>query len=158
MRETCARVLAAALMTGAIATVVAMSALFEMPSGPGQPIAAPPSSLQRSVRLEAQPAPPQRTRVRRRLEAAHQISTPARAVVVTRSVVVTRRQRVRPAARQLAEAKPAPKPVPAPVPVAPQPPAAPVVEAVQPTEPDKQDKDHGQGSGKDHKEHDKHNG
>jgi hypothetical protein len=160
MRETFARVLAAALMTGAIATVVGMSALFEMPSEPGRPIAAPPSSLQRSVRLEAQPAPPRRTRATR-LQTAHPISSPARPVVVTRSLVVTRPQRVHPPARQLASVRQQPKPAPAPAPPAPavpQPPAAPAVVAVPPSESDKHDAQHGHehGSDKDHKEHDKH--
>ena len=84
MRGTCARVLAAALMTGAIATVVAMSALFETPRGPGGPIAAPPSSLQRSVRLQAPPVPARRTRAIRVETTAHPISRPARPVVVSR--------------------------------------------------------------------------
>jgi hypothetical protein len=152
MRETCARVLAAALMTGAIATVVAMSALFEMPSGPGRPIAAPPSSLQRSVRFEAQPAPPHRTRVRR-LENAHPISRPARPVVLARSLVVapTRHARVQP--RRLATVTPKPKPASAPTPpaqpVAPPPPADPPVEAAAPVEPEgeKSDKEHDHGRG-----------
>src|SRR6266545_7884737 len=104
MRETCARVLAAALMTGAIAAVVAMSALFETPSRPGRPIAAPASSLQRSVRLEAQRAP-DRTGVRR-LETAHPIGRPARPAVLTHSLVVTRTHRTRPQPRRLASAKP----------------------------------------------------
>src|SRR2546421_10800171 len=51
MRETCARVLAAALMTGAIAAVVAMSALYDAPQEDGRALTAPPSSLQHSVRL-----------------------------------------------------------------------------------------------------------
>jgi hypothetical protein len=50
MRETCARVLAAALMTGAIATAMGLPTLFESDGNPGRRLTAPPSSLQRSVR------------------------------------------------------------------------------------------------------------
>jgi hypothetical protein len=49
MRETCARVLAAALMTGAIATAMGLPTLFESGGDPGRRLTAPPSSLQRSV-------------------------------------------------------------------------------------------------------------
>jgi hypothetical protein len=49
MRETCARVLAAALMTGAIAIAMGLPTLFESDGNPGR-LTAPPSSLQRSVR------------------------------------------------------------------------------------------------------------
>ena len=158
MRETFARVLAAALMTGAIATVVGMSALFEMPSEPRRPIAAPPSSLQRSVRLEAQPAP-HRTRATR-LQTAPPVSSLARPVVVTRSLVVIRPHRVHPPVRELASVRqqPKPAPAPAPAPAVPQPPAAPAVVAVPPSESDKHETEHGHGPGSDkgHKEHDKH--
>ena len=57
MRETCARVLAAALMTGAIAFAVGMPALFGTAHDRGRSLLAPPSSLQRSVRAPALPAP-----------------------------------------------------------------------------------------------------
>ena len=50
MRETCARALAAALMTGAIAFAVGMPALFGTPGDLGHSLLAPPSSLQRTVR------------------------------------------------------------------------------------------------------------
>ena len=152
MRGTCARVLAAALMTGAIATVVAMSALFETPRGPGGPIAAPPSSLQRSVLLEAQPAPPHRARVTR-LENAHPINRPARPVVLARTLVVTPAHHVRAQPRRLATVTPKPKPASAPTPAAqpeaPPPPADPPVEAAPPAEPEdaKPDKEHDHGHG-----------
>jgi hypothetical protein len=167
MRETCARVLAAALMTGAIATVVAMSALFEVPSGPGRPIAAPPSSLQRSVLLEAQPARPHRTRVTR-LENAHPITRPARPVAPARSLVVTPTRHVRAQPRRLATVTPKPKPASAPTPAAqpdaPPPPAAPPVEAAPAGEQEdaKPDKEHDHGHGHEgdngHKGHDGHDG
>src|SRR5437773_3945449 len=89
MRETCARVLAAALMTGAIATVVGMSAVLGTPSEAGQPIVAPPSSVQRTVRLTAKPAPRHR-QTAARLVTAHTIHVRPRPEVVTRSLAVVR--------------------------------------------------------------------
>ena len=53
MRETCARVLAAALMTGAIGFALAMPAIFETAHKAGRSLTAPPSSLQRSVHVVA---------------------------------------------------------------------------------------------------------
>jgi hypothetical protein len=53
MRETCARVLAAALMTGAIAFAVGMPALFGTAEDFGRSLTAPPSSLRRTVRAPA---------------------------------------------------------------------------------------------------------
>jgi len=111
MRETCARVLAAALMTGAIAAVVAMSALFDMSVEAGRPITAPPSSLQRSVRVVALPAPRvHRTSVERRV-LAHKITAPARAMVLTRRLVIVRTHRLRPKQRALASTKPKAQPL-----------------------------------------------
>jgi hypothetical protein len=57
MRETCARVLAAALMTGAIATAMGLPTLFDGAGDLGPGVTAPPSSLQRSVRVPALSAP-----------------------------------------------------------------------------------------------------
>ena len=56
MRETCARVLAAALMTGAIAFAVGMPALFGTAHELGRSVLAPPSSLQRTIRTPGLPA------------------------------------------------------------------------------------------------------
>jgi hypothetical protein len=53
MREKCARVLAAALMTGAIGFTLAMPALFGTARDAVRSLTAPPSSLQRSVNLVA---------------------------------------------------------------------------------------------------------
>ena len=53
MRETCARVLAAALMTGAIGFALAMPAIFETTHKAGRSLTAPPSSHQRSVHVVA---------------------------------------------------------------------------------------------------------
>ena len=150
MRETCARVLAAALMTGAIAGTVAMSALFGPPSGADRPITAPPSSLQRSVRAEVLREPlAHRTHVKR-LVTAHSIGTTrARSVVATHRLVIIRTHRVHAVPRRLAATKPKPQPVapvseptgsPAPAP----PPSAPPVEETE------SNNDHGNGNGKDH--------
>jgi hypothetical protein len=169
MRETCARVLAAALMTGAIAAVVAMSALFETPRKYSRPIAAPPSSLHRTVRLEAQPAPPHRQTVAR-LHAPHPVNRPTRPAIVTRSLVVVRTHRVAPPPRRLASTKPKSKPLTAPAPpappAAPHHPAPPAAEAAPPAKPDDQKhasaedggngNGHGHDSGKSHKGDDGH--
>jgi hypothetical protein len=53
MRETCARVLAAALMTGAIATALGLPAAFDSALEPGHGLTAPPSSLQHTVHVPA---------------------------------------------------------------------------------------------------------
>jgi len=127
MRETCARALAAVLMTGAIATVVGMSAMLGTPTEAGRPIAAPRSSLQRTVRLTAQ-LPPKPRRTATRLATAHTIHARPRPEAGSRTLVVVRAHRVRRPVqhRQLAVAKPQPAPpVAAPVPaVAPVPPPA----------------------------------
>jgi hypothetical protein len=139
MRETCARVLAAALMTAAIATVVGMPALFGGPEEPAAQIAAPPSSFVRSVRLVAQPAPrPKRAQPVRR------VTTPVRPVVVAPSLVVIHTKRAPHQGRRLAAVKAPPV-------------AAPVAEAVPletpdpAVEPDRPGKGHGHAYG-----HDKH--
>lgn len=123
MRETCARVLAAALLTGAIATVVGMSALVDTPREPAGPIAAPPSSVQRSVRLTARIVP-HRLRSAARLVTTHATYRAPRPALVTRSLIVVRPRRAapRPRQRQLA-AVPAPPAAPTlPPPPAPAPP------------------------------------
>ena len=130
MRETCARVLAAALMTGAIATVVAMSAMLGAPTGPGRPMAVQPSLVQRTVRLTAQ-LPPKHRRKPARLVTVHTIHATPRPILVTRSLVVVRPHRSRRPVqhRQLTATKPPAAPVtptaiaavPAPAPVEPAP-------------------------------------
>jgi hypothetical protein len=151
MRETCARVLAAALMTGAIAGTVAMSALFGPSSEADRPITAPPSSLQRSVRAQVLRAPPVHRSVERPV-AAHSLRTPrARPVVASHRLVIIRTHRVHAVRRRLATTKPKPQPVavvseptasPAPASPAPAPPPSPP--AVEETE---SDHDHGNGNG-----------
>ena len=108
MRETCARVLAAALMTGAIAAVVAMSALSGATGEAGRSFAAPPSSLKRSVSVVAPTTALQRGSNRQ----ARSSSARPRPVVVARHLVVARQWSHRP--RQLTASKPKTKPKPAP--------------------------------------------
>jgi hypothetical protein len=127
MRETCARVLAAALMTGVIAGVVAMSAIVGSPSEDGLPVAAPPPSVERSVHAVGLPAPrPHRTSVRRPVR-AHPPSTPARPAGVARRLVIVHTRSAPSAHRRLASTKPKPKARPAA-------PAAPVPEPVAETQ------------------------
>jgi hypothetical protein len=171
MRETCARVLAAALMTGAIATVAAMSALFGTSREARRPLAAPPSTLQHSVRLVARPEP-RRPRPGGELHVAQRISRPtARPVVVTRTLVIVRTpHHVRSPRRRLASVKPkatpAPAAAPAPPAADPAPVAAPAPQAAPaaPTDAERgdeqqdhgDDEDHGQGRGhgNGHEKHD----
>ena len=128
MRETCARVLAAALMTGAIATVVAMSALSGATGEAGRPFAAPPSSLKRSVPVVAQATAPRSATAR----PARSVSPRPQPVLAARSLVV-RHWRPRPQ-RQFAAAKPKARPKPAPAhPPATAPSPAPTPELAPPT-------------------------
>ena len=106
MRETCARVLAAALMTGAIATALGLPALFGSAQEVGRGLVTPPSSHQRSVRVPALAAPPRPVRAERLVRA--QSVKPARAR--TRPAVV------RTPARRRVVLKPAPAPAPQPEP------------------------------------------
>jgi len=140
MRETCARVLAAALMTGAIAGVVAMTALLGAPSEGGRPITAPPSSLERSVRTVALPAPrPQRASVRRPVY-AHHISRPVRPSVLARRLVSIHTRALHTTRRRLASTKPKAAPVVPPVPV-----QEPVAEPAPPAPAPESEDDHGNG-------------
>ena len=155
MRETCARVLAAALMTGAIAAVVAVSALVGAPSKGARPIIAPPSSLERSVHTVALPAPrPHRASVRRPVS-AHQISRPAvRPSVLARRFVTIHTRATHPSHRRLASNKPKAAPVaptvPAQVPVAVLPPPAPDLQTAAPEAEDDHGNGHAYGHDKDH--------
>jgi hypothetical protein len=107
MRETCARVLAAALMTGAIAAVVGMSALVGAPSDESRPLAAPPSLPERAVRIDAVPVRP-RTHAVRRVEAPLPAAT--HRAVVTRGLVIVHTSRAKRTRRHLASTKPKPTP------------------------------------------------
>ena len=164
MRATCARVLAAGVMTGAIATVVGMSALFDAPREAGRALVVPPSSVQRTVRLRVPPAP--RPRAAERLVSARTTSSrPSRPVLVTRTLVRhTTVVRHVPQRRQLAAVKPRPKTTPqaqpAPPPGPPQtatPPPAPVAPVDAQAKRDEGDDqssehgdEHGEGQGKGH--------
>lgn len=66
MRETCARALAAALMTAAMAFVLAVPAVFEPTHDTGRRLTAPPSSAGRSVRVPALQAAARPERAERR--------------------------------------------------------------------------------------------
>jgi hypothetical protein len=123
MRETCARVLAAALMIGAIATVVAMSALYRTPTEGSMAISAPASSQQRSVRLTAHLARRHRPSAARLVTAHTTYVRPAPKVAAHSLAVVRRRRASRPPRRQLTAA-PAPAPAAAPTPPSGPPPAA----------------------------------
>lgn len=116
MRETCARVLAAALLTGAIATVVGMSALVDTPQEPTRSVAAPASAVQRTVRLRV----PVVLRHRPRPTPHVEIRAPRPAAVTHALVVVhTHRAPPQPQQRRLASV-----PAPAPAPAAATPPVA----------------------------------
>jgi len=131
-----------------------MSALLGPPREAGRPIAAPPSSLQRTVQLTAQPVP--RHRSPARLVTEHTIQTRSRPAVSTRDLVVVRphraRQRVQ---RQLAASKPRPAPVAPPAPaVVPAQEAAPVSAVPAPPANGEDHSAHGHGRGHGHDDQD----
>ena len=93
MRGICARVLAAALLAATVAAVVGLVALYGGPtSDAGTPVTAPPSSVERTVRLTAQPASKHRSAPR--LVATHTTAHTAvpQREVLGRSVVFVRKQ------------------------------------------------------------------
>ena len=126
----CARVLAAALMAGAIAAVVAFPARFGPGGEPGRVIVAPPSSQQRAIHLPALPAP-RRHAALVVIHVTNRTTAPVR--TIEQAVVATSRpQATRPpvkvaptdttrtlAAVTPAQAPPTPAPAP-PVPAAPK--------------------------------------
>src|SRR5207302_3523475 len=142
MRETCARVLAAALMTGAIASVVAMSALLNTPRDDGYALTAPPSSLQRSVRVPALAAPPRPARAER-LAIAPSVRTPvvaASGVVrhkASRGTIPVPRPTLKPASAGRTTLKP-PPPAPEPRQLASDTPPSPVPPPAQTPSPQPQ--------------------
>lgn len=144
MRATCARVLAAALMTGAIATVVGMAAHLGAPSAAESPIAAPPSSLQRSIRLTAQPASARPARARL-VTTDTTRAQPRPAILGGNLVVIPRHHRSRrpPASRQLAATTTTPPAIAAPS----APAVAPAAQPDQAPPPDAPPADHGHGHG-----------
>ena len=78
MRAKCARVLAAALMTGAIGFALAMPAFFGTPNDVTRLLTAPPSSLQGSVRAVAPRASARSTTEAERLAGRASLTTAAR--------------------------------------------------------------------------------
>jgi hypothetical protein len=120
MRETCARVLAAALMTGAIGFALAMPAIFETAhKATGRSLTAPPSSLQRSVHVVA--SAPSLSARDGRLEGTQPIQTasflPAGPSGSARNGNIPAAGRhSSKAGRSERAPKPAPKPTPAPAP------------------------------------------
>src|SRR6185295_8217818 len=114
MRETCARVLAAALMTGAIGFALAMPAIFATAHDAGRSLTAPPSFLQRSVHVVA--SAPSRSARSGRLEETQPIR-PASLQVAGRSPALSSRSTKAGLPQQ------APKPAPKPTPAPPTPPA-----------------------------------
>jgi hypothetical protein len=121
MRETCLRVLAAGLMTGAIAAVVGMSTLVGTSSDPGRPIATARPAEHHPIRIHVAPAPPRRNAVKRP-RSPREVSTPIRQTVISRRVVIIHTKAPR---RQLAASKLKPKATPAPAPA----PASPIAES-----------------------------
>jgi hypothetical protein len=109
MREKCVRVLAAALMTGAIGFALAMPALFDATHDVGRSLTAPPSFLQRSVHLVAS-APP------RPAGAARPVATQPVRRVVHVTVVPASSRRSGLARPSRPGPKPKPKPTPTPTP------------------------------------------
>jgi hypothetical protein len=155
MRETCARVLAAALMTGAIAFVLAMPALFESARDAGRGLTAPPSSLRRSVQAPALTAPT-------RPAGVHSIRRPVTRPVVVRTTaraVRARRSRPHPPGADNT-APPSPRPEPETRELAstpPEPSAQPPVHISSPSAPTTAQAGPGKGKGK-AKGHDKEKG
>jgi len=153
MRETCVRVLAAALLTGAIATVVGLSAFAGPTAGPEEPLAAPPSALERTIRIHLPAERPQPAR-----RAVVRIARPLPAAAppqVSPQLVIIHTKHVRPPLRRLAAKRGKPKAVPVPVVTFPE--AGPI-EAIAPvlsSEPEEKSdaNEHGRGKARGHEKH-----
>jgi hypothetical protein len=121
MREKCARVLAAALMTAAIGFALAMPAIFETAQKADRSLTAPPSFLQRSVHVVA--SAPSLAARDGRLDGTQPVQS-ASALAADRSgstgngTPASSRHSSR-AGRAEPNPKPAPKPRPAPAPASP---------------------------------------
>src|SRR5919201_5425366 len=107
--RVCARVLAAALMTGAIAGAVAFPAFFGQGSGPHRVLLAPPASQLRTLRVPAFPAPAQREVVHRSRSVPRAAETAFAAVRINRPAATTRSSKATPVSPKT----PAPAPAPA---------------------------------------------
>jgi hypothetical protein len=147
MRENGARVLVAALMTGAIAFALAMPAVFGTSAQDAvRSLTSPPSSLQRSVHVVASALPhPLRAG---RLEPTHSI---ARAVPGSTVSTFGRHPDSTGASVPKAASRPAPRPIPQPAPAGETrvlAGATPAVPVVQPAAASEAKSGHGKGKGK----------
>lgn len=109
MRETCARVLAAALMTGTIASVVWMSALGGTPNQTIRPLAAPAAAPPLSVRIhvkpvQVRPKPVRRVRIARPATPSVRVATVT--TVTSRPLAAAHPRRPKRPPRHLASAPP----------------------------------------------------
>jgi hypothetical protein len=137
MRETCARVLAAALMTGAIASVVWMSALAGTPNETARPLAAPAAPPPRSVTIRVKTVHAAPKKPARPFRPAPTAQVAAATVVVARPLAASHPRRAKRQVRHLASAHAAPTAA-APAPAEVQAPSTPTVEPVD---------EHGNGNG-----------
>ena len=127
--RVCARVLAAALMTGAIAAALTVPALTSQRGGEPRAVPAPPSSHDRTLHLPALRVPVRHRSVGRTVVAHPRSAALAALQVARRPVVVFAPARVKPTTvpavpHPAPHPAPAPSPAPAPAP-APSPPPAP---------------------------------
>jgi len=115
--RVCARVLAAALITGGIASALVLPALTSQPGGVPRAVSTPPSSHDRTLYLPALQAPA-RSSPQHHAVVAHQRSTELAAAPISPrpSVVFFKPASVKPATRPVVQ-PPAPKPRPTPKPV-----------------------------------------
>src|SRR3954467_9527428 len=125
MREKSARVLAAALLTGAIAFATAMPALFGPPREAGQSLTAPPSSLQRSVHVVPSASSPQPTIPERFADVRSPVTASLGRLASSRGVGPDQHLRPASAGRSKPTGAPKPAPTPRPKPTPPPTPAPP---------------------------------
>jgi hypothetical protein len=120
--RVCARVLAAALMTGAIAGTIAFPAIFRQGIEPNRLLLVPPASQLRTLPVPALEAPSQYTVLQRRRPAPRTGPSAQAAVRISPSSAGAHRSKgvpTQPVPRPTAPAPPAPEPEPS----APAPPA-----------------------------------
>src|SRR5919201_1383837 len=127
--RVCARVLAAALMTGAIAGAVAFPALFGQGSGPHRALIAPPSSQLRTLRVPALTAPAQHHAVQAAQPRARGTRAALATVKIAPSAAAVHGFKAVPPRTTSRPTPPPPEPAPAPAPSAPAPSATPPAEA-----------------------------
>jgi hypothetical protein len=176
MREKCARVLAAALMTGAIGFALAMPAFFGTPNDVTRLLTAPPSSLQGSVRAVALHATSGSTPEQGRLAGRTSVTTAARLAALRFNLgagaagrpgslspsSIGRAPKPKPKPKPAPSPSPGPTPAPAPAPapgpdtrqLAAAPPPAPATAPTPAVDPGKT-RGRGKGKGKGHTNHGK---